>query len=162
MAEKSAENSVFRKKSLERISSPEQLNDYIRVSSPGIWILLAAVVVLLIGIGVWASFGTMESKIPVCAISDGSETRCYIRSEDKGDLTENMTVEIEGQQSPLGELSALPEAVDASFPDYALHVGNLKAGEWVYSAKLSVELPEGVYAADIITEEVNPLSLIFG
>ena len=33
---------IFRKKSLDRISSPEQLNDYIRVANPGIWMILAA------------------------------------------------------------------------------------------------------------------------
>ena len=31
---------IFRKKSLDRISSPEQLNDYIRVANPGIWMIL--------------------------------------------------------------------------------------------------------------------------
>ena len=35
---------IFRKKSLDRISSPEQLNDYIRVANPGIWMILAAVI----------------------------------------------------------------------------------------------------------------------
>ncbi len=29
------ENQIFRKKSIERVSSPEQLNDYVRVSNPG-------------------------------------------------------------------------------------------------------------------------------
>lgn len=156
-----AENSVFRKKSLERISSPEQLNDYIRVSSPGIWILLAAVIILLIGIGVWGVFGTMETRVPVCAVSNGSETWCYIREEDKSGLVENMIVEIEGKRSLLGEISTLPKPVDSDFPEYALHVGNLKAGEWVYTAKLFVRLPEGIYDAKIITEEVNPLSFVF-
>ena len=37
---------IFRKKSLDRISSPEQLNDYIRVANPGIWMILAAVIIL--------------------------------------------------------------------------------------------------------------------
>mgnify|MGYP007122110349 CR=1 FL=1 len=46
----SEKNSIFRKKSLDRIESPEQLNDYIRVTSPGIWIFLAAAIVLLVGI----------------------------------------------------------------------------------------------------------------
>ena len=40
---------IFRKKSLDRISSPEQLNDYIRVANPGIWMILAAVIILLAG-----------------------------------------------------------------------------------------------------------------
>ncbi|MCR4807821.1 MAG: hypothetical protein K5857_09120 [Lachnospiraceae bacterium] len=40
---------LFRKKSLERISSPEELNDYIRVTTPGIWLILVAITLLLIG-----------------------------------------------------------------------------------------------------------------
>ncbi len=53
-------NSVFRQKSVDRVSSPEQLNDYIRVSSPGVWIILAAVIILLIGVFIWSAFGTVE------------------------------------------------------------------------------------------------------
>ena len=44
---------IFRKKSLDRISSPEQLNDYIRMANPGIWMILAAVIILLAGVCVW-------------------------------------------------------------------------------------------------------------
>ena len=44
---------LFREKSLERIASPEQLNAYIRVSTPSVWLLLAAVVILLAGVCVW-------------------------------------------------------------------------------------------------------------
>lgn len=40
---------VFRKKSVDRVSSPEQLNEYIRVSNPGVWMILAAIIVLLVG-----------------------------------------------------------------------------------------------------------------
>ena len=40
---------LFREKSLETIESPESLNDYLRVTSPGVWIILAAVIALLVG-----------------------------------------------------------------------------------------------------------------
>ncbi len=46
-------NSVFRKKSLERISSPEQINDYIRVITPGMWILLIVIILLIIAGITW-------------------------------------------------------------------------------------------------------------
>ena len=52
---------LFRKKSLERISSPEQLDDYIKVTSVPVWIVLLAIVVILSGMLAWASFGTVES-----------------------------------------------------------------------------------------------------
>ena len=40
---------LFREKSLEAIESPESLNDYLRVTSPGVWLVLATVVILLAG-----------------------------------------------------------------------------------------------------------------
>ena len=41
---------IFRKKSIERISSPEQLHDYIRVTTPGVWLVLIAIIILLVGV----------------------------------------------------------------------------------------------------------------
>ena len=48
---------IFRQKSMDRISSPEQLNDYIRVASPGVWMLLIACVVFLAGICAYVFLG---------------------------------------------------------------------------------------------------------
>ena len=53
---------LFRKKSLERISSPEALNDYIRVTSPAVWLILIATVILLLGMLAWSVFGTVEKQ----------------------------------------------------------------------------------------------------
>ena len=39
-------STIFREKSLKKIASPEQMNDYIRVSSPSVWMVLTAVIVL--------------------------------------------------------------------------------------------------------------------
>ena len=44
---------IFRKANLERMSSPEKLNDYIRVSNPSVWVILVAIAILLIGVLVW-------------------------------------------------------------------------------------------------------------
>ena len=52
--------SIFRKKSLEWVSSPEQLNDYIKVTTPSVWIILAATLILIIGALVWAVFGKIR------------------------------------------------------------------------------------------------------
>ena len=43
-------SSLFREKNLERLESPEKLNDYLRVTSPGVWMVLGAVIVLLVGL----------------------------------------------------------------------------------------------------------------
>ena len=49
-------STIFREKSLKKIASPEQMNDYIRVSSPSVWMVLTAVIVLLAGVCVWGMF----------------------------------------------------------------------------------------------------------
>ncbi len=53
------DNNLFREKSIERVSSPEKLDDYIKVVSPGIWILLAAIIVFLLGVLAWANVGDL-------------------------------------------------------------------------------------------------------
>ena len=53
---------LFREKSLERVSSPEQLNDYIKVTTPSVWIVLVALILLLAGILAWAAFGTVSAN----------------------------------------------------------------------------------------------------
>lgn len=52
-------STIFREKSMERVSSPEQLDDYIRVTTPSVWLVLLALVILLVGILAWSVFGTV-------------------------------------------------------------------------------------------------------
>ena len=53
------DNNLFREKSLQRVSSPEKLDDYIKVVSPGVWLVLIAVIILLLGVLAWASVGNV-------------------------------------------------------------------------------------------------------
>ncbi len=54
------ERSIFRKKSIERVTSPEQLDDYIKVTTPSVWLILLAMVVLIAGTLFWAVFGKIQ------------------------------------------------------------------------------------------------------
>ena len=51
--------SLFSQKSLNRINGPEELYDYIRVTTPSVWIVLTAITLLVIGILGWCVFGTV-------------------------------------------------------------------------------------------------------
>ena len=53
-------NTIFRNKSIEKVSSPEQLNDYIQVTTPSVWIMLVAVIILLVGMLIWGIFGEIH------------------------------------------------------------------------------------------------------
>ena len=53
------DSGLFRQKSIDKVSSPEKLDDYIKVTTPSVWITLAAIVILLAGIIVWGIFGEL-------------------------------------------------------------------------------------------------------
>lgn len=56
------DDKIFRKKAIDKVSSPEELNDYVRVTNPGIWTVLLALAVLLAGLLVWGFLGSVDVK----------------------------------------------------------------------------------------------------
>ena len=43
------ENQLFRQESIDQVNSQEQIKDYLRVTSPKLWMVIAAVVILIGG-----------------------------------------------------------------------------------------------------------------
>lgn len=126
---------LFRKSSIDRVSSPEQLNDYIRVTNPGVWLVLAAVAALLIGGCVWGIFGRLDTTISVSAEVTGGEARLLL--EDGQQIDPSAPVVIGGRKFSLGP------AVGGG------------------ACSVSVDLPDGEYLAQIVTESVAPISFVF-
>lgn len=154
------ENQLFREKSMERVSSPEQLHDYIRVSNPGVWVILLAVIVLLTGVCVWGIFGHLDTALTCVCIANGGKSVVYIREAQIASVKEGMYVTVNDQTYGIREIGTVPVSVDETFSEYALHTGGLETGEWVYEVKLDAVLPEGVYASNIIIESVKPMSFV--
>lgn len=154
---------LFRKKSLERVSSPEQLNDYIKVSNPGIWLSLAAIVVLLVGVCVWAVFGRLESTLQVAAVKSDGRIVCFVKEDDIDKVNNGMTVRIGDDTCKIVGIEREPVPVDESFKEYGKHVGDLTDGEWVYVVYTDWDGgDEGdVFSADIIIKSVKPASFVF-
>jgi len=151
---------LFRKKSVDRVSSPEQLNDYIRVSNPGIWMILAAIVVLLVGAIIWGTVGTLDTTLSAVAVAENGDVTIYVKEADVASIENDMTVRIGDKEGTVTEIALLPVAVDDAFSEYALHVGNLVNGEWVFAVKVSGDFTNGVHSAEIVIESISPISFI--
>lgn len=152
---------IFRKKSVDRMSSPEQLNDYIKVTNPGVWMALAAIVILLIGVCVWGIFGKLETKLSVAAVSQDGETVLYVKEDNVASVQENMSVYIGDKTYQVTSVSAQPVAVTEEISEYARHTGELSIGEWVYVVQIDGNMPDGVYKAQIVADSVSPLYFVF-
>ena len=154
--------SIFRKVSIDRISNPEQLNDYIRVTNPGVWMIMCAVIVLLTGICVWGVFGRLDTTLTVAAVTEGNQTVCYVKEADAQTLEEGMQVRIGDQQYHISDILPQPVQVDSAFAQYLLHVGGLAEGEWVYVAALDgIHGDHGmIIEAEIVVESIAPMSFV--
>ena len=153
-------SNLYRKKSLERISSPEQLNAYIRVLNPSVWVLLAAIVVLLIGVCVWGVFGRLDTTLSVAAVAENGVVTAYVKEADAAMLAADAAVCVNGKQGKVVALGAEPVRVDDSFTEYMRHVGGLQQGEWVYAVTLEAACEDGVHAAQIVLDSVSPMSFV--
>lgn len=157
------DNQIFRKKSLEKVSSPEQLNDYIRVSNPGVWIVLAAVIVLLVGVCVWGIFGQLETTVGSAAVVKEGEMTLYIKEEHLGKIKEGMVIRVKEKEYFIASVETVPTAIPEGFDEYMLHLSGMHVGEWVFGVTaMQVDLADGVYEAEIVIESIAPMSFILG
>lgn len=141
---------------VERVSSPEQLSDYIRVSDPVVWTALGLVIAVLLGVCVWGVFGHLDTVVRGVAVSDGVETVCYIPAAQAQKVAAGNSVTVEDGELTVASVSA----VEAELEDYVRTLGGLSADEAVCAATLEGALPQGTYAAKIIVEQVAPIYFV--
>lgn len=56
-------SSLFRRSALEQLSSPEQLDTLMQVTTPAGWLALLAIVILLVALILWSLVGQLPSKV---------------------------------------------------------------------------------------------------
>ena len=155
-------NDLFRKKNMDRVSSPEQLNDRIRVTGFGVWLLLSGILLVLAGIVVWGIFGRLDTTLPVSAITQQGQTVCYVKEQSISQIQVGMAVDAESGSTTVASIAVVPVQVDDQCPEYLCHVGALSRGEWVYEVTLQDALGEegSIFAAQIVTESIAPLTFV--
>ena len=152
---------LFRKKSIERVTSPEQLNDYIRVSNPGVWMILAAVVILLAGVCVWGVFGRLDTKKQASGVCENGKLTCYIKSDDISDVKEGTLVSVDGKEYTVKSVSSSPVRLDGEKDSYLIYLGGFSETDWVYVVTVDApDLADGEYSVDVITKRVSPISFV--
>jgi len=135
---------VFRQKSLDRISSPEQLHDYMRVTSPQLWMILVVILSLLVGFVVFAATNKVESAVTVKGTVTGKTCIVQLDVSQRDLLNPGMPVRIAGQES----------VISSFYQDQNGFTGAIDL------EKLNV--PEGDYDVEIVMESSDPIHLLFG
>ncbi|MBO6141270.1 MAG: hypothetical protein J6O40_05685 [Ruminococcus sp.] len=131
---------IFRQKSIDRITSPEQLTDYLRVTNPGIWILLAAIIILLSGLFVWSMVGNLETVSEGVAVIEGGNAQIMITDTAGGSIATGMTVRI---------------------GDDEYTVTSVEQDEYGRAVAFApIDKADGKYDVKIVTESIHPIKFL--
>ena len=159
--EEKKEFKLFREKSLEAVESPEALNDYLRVTSPGVWLVLSAVIVLLIGAVLWGIFGCINTTLPVAVSSAEGQCVCVVPYEALERVMGIDTVSVDGQDYALRhdqDIRTLIVSEETS--PYIRVASGLSIGDVAVAIPVDAPLADGIYTGTVITESLQPISLL--
>lgn len=135
------EETLFRQKSLDKAKSPDDLGEYIKVVNPSVWVLLASVLVLLVGLCCWGIFGSIQTVVSTKAQSSDGEVVCMLSQEEGEQVKPGVPVSVAGVA---GEVQEVRSQIN---------------GATCYLT-LEQALPDGVYDAQIIVESLHPVSFL--
>ncbi len=133
---------IFREKSLKRISSPEELGDYLRVTSPAVWMLLVAVILLLAGFLIWGSASSIDSIVTGTAQVEGGKMQIFFDDDEIARTVQTgMTVRVGETESTISSIGTNAQGVLFATGD--------------------TTLSDGSYPARVILRQTQVLQLLF-
>ena len=134
-------NDVAQGKMANRLSSPEELNDYLKVTSPRVWVLLAAVTLLIAGLLVWSNLAVVESFATGTAIASGGNLAVTFDNAAQAKRVEP------GMTLTVGDVEA-----------EVLTVGTDSEGNIVASSRANI--PDGAYDIRVGYDTTSVISML--
>ena len=156
---------IFRRSSLDRVNSPEQLDDYIKVANPSVWMMLVAIVGILLAELIWGCFGIVETKVTVLAKVDDSGVICYVSEDGVELLEEGVAFTMNAYSGEIIgsviEIAEDPVKAGEEMNDYQLYQMDLDADDECYEVKMKMDgLPNGEYVDMIVLDRIHPISFV--
>lgn len=99
---------VFRKSSLEDISTPDEMGDYIKVTNPGIWVMLIACIAIAVAVIVWAVVGRIPDTVSARGVIFPSSGTVTVVSPTSGKI-QDMRVSTGSTVQPLDIVAVVPQ-----------------------------------------------------
>jgi HlyD family secretion protein len=167
----SPERSIFRKAALERLSSPEQLDYLMSITSPAGWLAISAIGVILFLIVLWGFLGRVPDKVSgsgilirggavydVAAANDGFVTQVLVKPGDEvtsGQVVATMSqseldlkiktteLELKGLQAQDADMTQRENKSDSSaIADYEKEEKALEDAEKSYRVQIQADQTE--------------------
>lgn len=162
-----ATSSIFNKRATEKLRNPDDLDKYVRVANPSVWVVLIACASLLAGLLTWGVLGSVTTSVSTTGVVVDNSAMCFLTAEDVAKVNEGDAAFVDNRRMKVAEVAAVPvsrnEAGKILKSDYL--VSTLVTGDWAYQVVFDGDtsgLTEGVpLTVSITVERIAPIKLIF-
>ena len=167
------QNKLFKKSSMERITSPEKLNDFIKVSNPSSWMILGAALAIVLGLLIWGIFGQLSESVTFNGHLKDGQLYCYATGGLEKQLQPGMEATIVPQGSTEGAMTgriltvadqplSFDEASRDITSDYMLSALGITGWNIAVTIETDAPLYDGVvYTVSVVTETYRPIQMVF-
>lgn len=129
-----AKSELYTKRSLEELSSPDQLKDHLKVTGVPVWIVVIAILVFLAGFFVWSAFATLTSYTSEKGIvKDGVLT---VRVQDTAREDEKPLASGDEMICVIGDLEAVLAVTGTDGEGNRIAVGTVPLPEGTYDVRI--------------------------
>lgn len=154
------DKNIFREKSVDNISSPDSLNDYIRVVSPSVWATIAAIIVLLLGFTIWGVLGSLDTVINAVVVSENGNVTAYINETDSSSVLTKNIITISGQDYSYNPDESIGKKLNMGDDETLITMLGGSDNTRIRCFAVEGDIPEGVYNGSIVVDSVKPMSFI--
>ncbi len=156
---------IFREQSVQKMASPDKLDDYIHVTNPSVWMVLGAVGILLICAFIWSISGSIPTTITKLFIANGGELVSYVSTTEAAKVKIGMSVDVSGTPGTISAIGTSPlsydEATEQLPGDYAAHVMELSQWNVPITVTSAKDVADGAFIdVSIVTESVRPIDFL--
>ena len=150
------------------VRSLDELDRVLKITTPGIWMVLLACFALLAGILAWGLFGTVSEGVSASGIVEDGKLICILGPDEVKLIAEGDTAVIDGQTLIVEKIADIPvsreEALKLLGSEYL--VSENMNGDWAWPVTLvpadGSGFPDGtVLNFEIITRRISPLSMVW-
>lgn len=130
-------HNLFRKKSIDKIQSIDDLEESIQIIQPSTLLIIAAISLLLIGLMIWGIMGTLETKVKSKIVVNQNVGQIYSDNIDEISIGD----EVIYNEERIGVISQ---------DNNSNIIVNIEKGK----------LKDGEYLCDVVVEKIAPISFL--
>lgn len=163
--------SIFRQSAMGRMTSSDDLDKYIKVTNPSMWMVMLAVALLVVGLLVWSVAAIIPSTVHEIGFMRNDTVVCWVSESIARKMSESgFTASIGDVQASDVVMSDIPlsasEVRAALGSSYALD--EMTLDDWNYEVTMGVsanpysDKGATTVPVSITVLETHPLDLVFG